>query len=62
MARSQYIYVVFEATHVVGTFTVKHEMESYVERYRVQYPAGVIHCLRYRDNQPDVRPVNVELD
>jgi len=49
MARSSYIYIVFNSHEdILGAFTVKHEMESYVKRYQ-----GPVYCRRYRDAHPE---------
>jgi hypothetical protein len=50
MARSSYIYVLFEVDDdIVGTFTVKYEMINYIERH----PDVKFDARRYRDGQPD---------
>lgn len=49
MARSSYIYIVFDASHrIIGTFTVKHEMETFVSNTR-----QASYARRFRDGQLD---------
>lgn len=59
MARSAYIYVLRGANGlIVGTFTVLHELRSYVERNNgYHYTAH-----RFRDGHPEFPPTPVELD
>jgi hypothetical protein len=52
MARSNYIYILFRENNdgtniIVGAFTVKHELMSYIE----QIP-GTYTARRYRDGRP----------
>jgi hypothetical protein len=50
MARSSYIYILFDSGDgVLGAFTVKHEMENFVEWNNLQ---GEVTCRRFRDSQP----------
>lgn len=51
MARSTYIYLILDGLRndrVVGAFTVKHEMEAYMKRYK---EAG-FYAVRFRDGDP----------
>jgi hypothetical protein len=55
MARSSYIYIlVDEATEfIIGTFTVKHEMKTWVKLH----PDIRCKAFRHRDGQP-LHPVS----
>jgi hypothetical protein len=56
MARSSYIYVLLGLEDdIIAAFTVKHEMETFRARY-----GKPTSCLRFRDNQPQVAPTEVE--
>lgn len=58
MARSSYIYVLWDADLLRGTFTVKHEMMTYIERHPAdeQYFAH-----RHKDGHPEVPVTSVDL-
>lgn len=60
MARSSYIYVLFRdglPNDLVGTFTVKHEMETFIERN-----PGIYYAERYRDGHPEKKFTLVEIE
>jgi hypothetical protein len=57
MARSSYIYVLFDTptSTIIGTFTVKHEMQTAAKGYR-----GETYCMRYNDGRIS-HPTRVEV-
>lgn len=46
MARSVYIYLVYDQLSVVGAFTVKHEMETWIQNQKFNEKPRI---LRYKD-------------
>lgn len=61
MARSNYIYVLWQGDGffdgLIGTFTVKHEMLTYIERH----PGTHYYAMRHKDGHPEVPVTRVEL-
>lgn len=50
MARSTYIYIVLINRAVYAAFTVKHEMEKYLDDREGLIEEGGVQILRVRDN------------
>jgi len=51
MARSKYVYIVQDGCDVVATFTVKHELSSWLEVRRMKDDwKPEMRVLRYLDN------------
>ena len=54
MARSTYIYVVFLQKKLAGTFTVKHEMESWLPE-----SSEGVEIWRMKDGRYQVPPIEI---
>lgn len=48
MARSSYIYVAFSGEAIIGAWTVKHEMATFLKNRH-----DITDIRRYRDGRPD---------
>jgi hypothetical protein len=48
MARSSYVYLVTLNTRPIAAFTVKHELESYLDKERPRCPTN-LRVARLRD-------------
>lgn len=47
MARSKYIYIVKQGNNILGAWTVKHELDTYLKRYDIKN----FKVLRLHDSQ-----------
>lgn len=61
MARSNYIYVVTMYSEILGTFTVKHEMITWVlNNVKI---IKLVHVIRYADGgRIGYKPVEMKFD
>lgn len=60
MARSAYIYVVFEHDDVIATFTVKHEMVTWLNREITPAARRSIRAMRYPDGHTYNEPSEID--
>lgn len=50
MSRAQRIYTVFEGEALIGCFTVKHEMITWIAKHAADYEVSQWKVLRCPDN------------